>query len=909
MLKARTRLFVSAAIVLGLGFFGCARPVTKKEKAMKADFYVSPAGNDYWSGRLPEPNASQTDGPFATITRARDAVREARRKEKQPRPFTVLIRGGIYQLNEPIVFTPEDSGSEKAPITYAAYPREKPIISGGRRILGWKRKGKLWCAEIPDVKAGKWYFHQLFINGERRTRARTPNEGYLRTDGPIEPLGDRKKARRDVSKKMGFRYKAGDLKKWRNLGDVNLIVFHSWTASVHWIDSLDEQNRIVRFTAPSQWPIGWWENKQRYIVENYPEALDAAGEWYLDRETGILSYMPLPNEDIEKANIIAPALRQLLLFDGNPEEGKFVRYINIRGLSFQYADWSVKDKGFADGQAGVRFLKGAIHAIGARNCTIENCEIAHIGEYAIWLGKGSKDNRIARCHIHDMGAGGVCIGETYEGKGETTVERNIVDNNFIHSGGRVFREGIGVWVGRSSYNRITHNEICDFFYTGISIGWSWGFAPTSAHDNIAEYNYIHHIGQGVLSDMGGIYTLGISPGTKLRYNLIHDVYSYSYGGWGLYTDEGSSEILLENNIVYNTKTGGFHQHYGRENIVRNNIFAFSREAQIIRSKEEDHISFTFERNIVYCDNGLMLGGRWENGNYRIDNNLYWDTSGFDCDFAGYSLEEWRKKGNDLHSIIADPLFLNPRKYDFRLRKGSPAYKIGFKPIDMSNVGLYGDRDWRNLPRRIKLQMVDLPPLQPEQPIEDDFEKTDVGALPAGATVSGEEKGASIRVTDETAAGGKHSLKITDAAGLSHDWQPHFYYKPNYRRGTGRIRFALRLEKGATLYHEWRDWRGSPYKVGPSLHIEQNGSLRVGDKVLLKLPYKKWIRFEIACKLGRQADGTFDLKVTIEGEKPRAFKALPTGSRDFRRVNWVGFSSTATEKTAFYIDDLKFWCDS
>ena len=159
----------------------------------------------------------------------------------------------------------------------------------------------------------------------------------------------------------------------------------------------------------------------------------------------------------------------------------------------------------------------------------------------------------------------------------------------------------------------------------------------------------------------GVYTLGQSEGTVVSNNVVHDINSYTYGGWGLYADEGSSDIVMENNLVYNTKTGGFHQHYGKNNSIRNNIFAYAQKVQMKCTKIEDHKLFDFMNNIIIFDKGSVLERNCDKLNILMDYNLYWNTSGDNYDFEGMSFQNWKEKtGHDSHSIIADPYFKDPK---------------------------------------------------------------------------------------------------------------------------------------------------------------------------------------------------------------------------------------------------------
>lgn len=669
------------------------------------NLFVSPSGKDTWSGALSEANAAGNDGPVQSISRARDLVRVIGKTE----PVHVYLRGGVYPVAEAITFTPEDSGTAAAPIAYRAYPGETPILSGGLAVTGWQQEGDLWVADVPEAASLK-DFHELWVGGERRTPARAPNAAheagdeppdsdFYHTAGPVKVAGADGK---EESSSTAFRFREGELQPWDSLDDAVVVVFHSWATSLLRIKNVDWENHVLEFTGPARWPFCQWQPDQRFYIEHLFEALDSPGEWYLNRKTNKLYYWPVKGEALAGFTATIPQARQLIVLQGDPAAGRFVDHLQFQGLDLRHCEFPIAPEGHSDSQAAFK-VDAAFQATGARHSLIEDCRIGNVGSYGIWLRAGSQYMTVRHNELHDLGAGGVRIGEgASPATASEAADHNVVDNNFLHDGGRVWRSAVGVWIGRASYNTVTHNEICDFRYTGVSAGWSWGYAPSSANHNAINYNHIHHIGRSQLNDMGGVYLLGVSPGTDVKNNLIHDVISHPrlYGGWGLYTDEGSTDIVLENNVVYNTRTGGFHQHYGKDNHVVNNIFAFSHTPNIIRTRNEEHNSFFFERNIVYFNNGQLLGSNWQNENYTMDHNTYWDTSGRAVTFKERSFTEWQAAGHDLHSIIANPLFANAEAADFTLPPDSPALAAGFQPIDLSAVGLYGDAAWVNQPKAI-----------------------------------------------------------------------------------------------------------------------------------------------------------------------------------------------------------------
>ncbi len=186
--------------------------------------------------------------------------------------------------------------------------------------------------------------------------------------------------------------------------------------------------------------------------------------------------------------------------------------------------------------------------------------------------------------------------------------------------------------------------------------------------------------------MGGIYTLGDQTGTLIAHNVFHDIVGFRYGGWGIYFDEGTSRITAENNLVYRTTHGGLDQHYGRENMVRNNIFAFGRDVQINRSRLEPHPSFRLVDNVILWTHNAALGGDFSEPRIVSDRNTWWRTDGADFDFAGRSRADWQAAGLDQNSRFADPHFADPEHGDFSATAASAASFAGFQPFDVSDVG-------------------------------------------------------------------------------------------------------------------------------------------------------------------------------------------------------------------------------
>ena len=544
--------------------------------------YVSTAGNDKWSGTLPDANAERTNGPLRTLTAARDHLRAARQKDQLTRAVNITIREGTYQISDPLIFEPEDSGNADGPVTYAAYPGEHPRVSGGKEIAGWKKgEGSIWTTMIPSVRDGSWHFRQLFVNDQQMPRARTPNR---RENPPYFKLSAA--ALSDDLGTQTLSLPAGKLTRWQRTSDAEVVVLGNWDITRKLIEAIDVDKAIVTLAPPhlKGHPSIRPRPGMACYLENAKEWLDEPGEWYLDRASGVLSYWPLDGQDMTRARVIAPVLTRLLELKGSAAQP--VHDIHFKGIQFEHTDWPLPSQGYHGQQAcfyypllsgdlaraedldmriALPMIESAIQFEFAERCHLENVKICNLGGVGIRFRQGCSNNLILGNEIFNVASSGIAIGEylaqVFENPGGTVAaaevpKNNQVLNNLIHHCGVDYFGAVGIWDAFTDGTVIAHNSVHDLPYTGISLGFIWNSNPTISKNNRLENNHIYHV-MRELADGGGIYTLGYQPGTQLRGNLIHDVYRspFAFGGApnnGIFIDEGSKGYLFEDTVIYNT---------------------------------------------------------------------------------------------------------------------------------------------------------------------------------------------------------------------------------------------------------------------------------------------------------------------------------------------------------------------
>jgi len=773
-----------ASAALAAVFLVCAQD---RAPAGSVTFYVSPAGDDSWSGQLPAPNPAKTDGPFATFDHARAAIRKLTRIGLTR--IIVQFRGGIYYLPQTENFAAADSGSGATEIVYQNFPRETPIFSGGVRVLNWTNtKGNVWKTTLP---ASIQYFENLYYNGVRRLRPRFSDYlgTYFRNVGPVyidnanDPNCTANPTGTGYECYDRFQYNPADpiSNAWKNLappadnhcnqpagnpalvGDIELVNFEQYSVSKLRISCVDTTNHIVYLTgatATEQYhptSHGFIPN-HRYLIENVQDELALPGQWFLDRSTTqwTLTYLANPGENPNADTVIVPQVPQVLVAYN-------LQYVTFRGLAFEHDNYTMPATGY-DGSSEI------MPAVSFQNCQyidFAQDTVAHtsgaglefiscVKNSAPWCVNNSANaatahNTIERSAFYDIAADPIRVGAN-GGASDTNAnvpQFNTISNNVVDGYGRVFPGSKGINLGEAHDNLITHNEVYDGYKGAIHVCHCADSDPNPpfANDNTVSFNLVHDLFQGLMNDSGSIYFgLGnIDPpasgtGNKMLNNVVHDVNDSTaigdadgYGGDGLYVDDYTGNVDIQNNLVYRV-SGNAMSFSGprlgpnQQSTVKNNIFAFARQSLInaydpykFTIVPPSPLFFVATSNIFYfdrrgSDSFYVQGGCTYAGAsapytsfQQFDGNLYWRTDGaFATDpdafhaqvktdkndncagpslWTWFTFAGWQGLGEDTTGLVKNPEFRNPiyPADDYSLPDGSPG--VGFTEFDACAAGV------------------------------------------------------------------------------------------------------------------------------------------------------------------------------------------------------------------------------
>ena len=719
----------------------------------KPEYYVSLDGRDSWSGSLAKPNRTGTDGPFATLERARRALREARKQDGLRNGAVVWLRGGVYHCKKPFRLDKQDSGMPGAPIEYRAYRREPVRLSGGVPVTGFcSWKGAILVADVSalgltgDGATGM----ELFFRGRRMDLARWPNHDPAdRFNGNWALINSVPKG---TKRWTTFRYKGDRPKRWAHPERAQVHVFPKpdWKDFFFGIAKLDIKRREI--TVPEKSPYEFRPGR-RFYVRNVLEELDQPGEWYLDPVEHKLYFWPL-DPALKEGDVELSRLDVLV-------ETRNAWHVTLRGLTLENCR---ADAAQVRGGTDVRFA---------------GCVVRNTGGYGINFNDTTASGADG-CDVYETGRGGIIL----RGGDRRTLTpgRNYARNCHVHHYARqlkCYQAGVAVaGVG----NVIAHCEIHHAPHNGILLG---------GNEHIVEYNDIHHVAMEG-SDSGAFY-MGRDwsmQGNVLRYNLWHDIYGYGcqrvhesttsvtyespHAAWAVYLDDCASGTTVYGNIFYRVPMCAVVIGGGRDNVVENNIMIGScpsvhidarwdayphyggiqqerleavnykqppystRYPNLLKVYDENPrfpMGNRIVRNIVaYADDDFFgfwevirrrgAAAVWELSNFhpestQIDHNLIWHAGRpvrIDRNELKHPREvipwrQWKREGFDAHSVLADPGFVNATRDDYRLKRSSPAWKLGFKPIPVDKIGCVKNAARASWPLARELEPVEHVPVK------------------------------------------------------------------------------------------------------------------------------------------------------------------------------------------------------
>lgn len=579
-----------------------------------SNFYVATNGNDS--------NPGTEEKPFATLARARDALEILKRTRTGP--LHVFVRGGTYYQSEPLTFGPQHSGTQESPILYKAYPGERVTLSGGRRLkCQWRpfRDGIMQCG-VPEVKYGKLFFTQLFVNGKRQIRARYPN--YDRQNPFVEGNSYVTVAGNEESwptNEFHFDPTTFTRKRWTKPQEAVVHIFpRSHWGNLQWkVKDIDWERHCVKLGwggfqinelvfGKAGTVLGRSERHgiaARLFIENVFEELDAPNEWYLDGDTGILYYMPETGLELDSAVIEVPVLNRVVEFRGtqlNP-----VRHITLSGFRIAHTASTFLEEYEAPSLGDWTIHRGgSVFFEGAEDCGVEKCFLDAVGGNAVFVSNYNRRITIAANKITEAGDSAICLvgaERKIQGTNRPLPEENIISNNLIHDCGVFGKQIAGVFVSISEKNTISHNLIYNLPRAGICINDGWGGG------HVIESNVIHDTVRET-SDHGPFNSWG-----RGRHWCIQQSHNDNYGRT---VSHESGYMDGEDNFVL-----AYPEADGFVSVIRNNVF------QEDPNKHSWGIDLDDGSSHYHIYNNLCVGMsiKLREGDYRtVENNVFINPS-------------------------------------------------------------------------------------------------------------------------------------------------------------------------------------------------------------------------------------------------------------------------------------------
>lgn len=649
------------------------------------EIHVSTTGSDSNPGTKSE--------PLKTLAAAQQGVRKLKTTDRGT--ITVLLARGTWYLPETLVLTAEDSGTKDAPVTYAAVEGEKVVLSGGQKVnLDWKPyKEGIMQAKVPDGFTSD----QLFVNGQRRQMARYPNydpTAQYFNGFSADCIGPAR------------------VRKWADPTGGFLHAMHRslWGDFHYRITGKDGDEKVKL--------VGGWQNNRKMgmhgkfrFVENIFEELDAPGEWYLDSKKNVLYYYPPKGVDLAKATVEAVRLRHLVEFRGS--EKAPVKFVTFRGITFTHTARTFMDnKEPLLRSDWTTYRGGAIFFNGVEDCAVRDCILDQVGGNAVFVSKYNRRITVSGCRIADAGASAVAFvgdpkacrsplfeyhqAQTLEAMDKTPGPRTanypadcLVEDNLIYRNGRVEKQTAGVNISMSARITVRHNSIYDCPRAGINIceGTFGGHLiefndvfdtvnETGDHGSFNSWgrDRFWHPNRGRIAEW--VKQHPEMPKWDCRETIIirNNRWRCDHG-WDIDLDDGSSNYELYNNLCL---AGGIKLREGYFRKVSNNImvnYTFCPHVWYPNCKT------TFTRNIVWKD-GYAPAGMRKIGQ-EADYNLVHSPGAKERPAAGMK----KFSRGDAHSLVADAMFVDPLKGDYRVKEGSPALKLGFKNFPMDKFGV------------------------------------------------------------------------------------------------------------------------------------------------------------------------------------------------------------------------------